>query len=189
MQWRRVRGAEARRLDAEPTEAPTAVAPEQPARSRNPSRPSDIHFACAGTRSARLRRLLRLSHIGFAAIRRHLTQAIDHMEGLICQSGSRSRQTELSILRIEGTQGSQPRRCARGRPPGQKLGEKATSPRERVEALGRAVPGSPRAPPGDPVGALQAHRTVAMEFVSRGCGSCVGDCRRLPNGRELKSRT
>ena len=48
MQWRRVRGAEARRLDAEPTLAPKAVAPEQPARSRHPSRSIEIRFACAG---------------------------------------------------------------------------------------------------------------------------------------------
>ena len=51
MQWRRVQGAEARRLDADPTLAPTATTPEQPARSRHLSRPSDIRFACAGSRS------------------------------------------------------------------------------------------------------------------------------------------
>jgi len=32
-----------------------------------------------------------------------LAQAIDDMEGLICQSGGRSRQTQHAILRMEGT--------------------------------------------------------------------------------------
>ena len=45
---------------------------------------------------------LRVRHQGFVAASWRLAQAFDLMEGLTCQSGSRSRQTEHSILRTEG---------------------------------------------------------------------------------------
>ena len=71
---------------------------------------------CSGPRTAtsvhrlRLRRpspprlasRLRVRHQGVVAASWRLAQAFDLMEGLTCQSGSRSRQTEHSILRTEG---------------------------------------------------------------------------------------
>ena len=71
---------------------------------------------CSGPRTAtsvhrhRLRRAspprlasrLRVRHQGVVAASWRLAQAFDLMEGLTCQSGSRSRQTEHGILRTEG---------------------------------------------------------------------------------------
>ena len=52
----------------------------------------------SSTRKSRLR----VRHQGVVAASWRLAQAFDLMEGLTCQSGSRSRQTEHGILRTEG---------------------------------------------------------------------------------------
>ena len=73
-------------------------------------------WTCSGPRTAtsvhrlRLRRAspprlasrLRVRHQGVVAASWRLAQAFDLMEGLTCQSGSRSRQTEHGVLRTEG---------------------------------------------------------------------------------------
>ena len=43
---------------------------------------------------------LRLSFLGFPAIQKRLLQAIDHMKGLISQSGSRRRQNQVTLSRM-----------------------------------------------------------------------------------------
>ena len=43
---------------------------------------------------------LRMRHQGFPAVQRRLTQAIDHMKGLVSQGGSRRGPTEVTLLRL-----------------------------------------------------------------------------------------
>ena len=43
---------------------------------------------------------LRLSFLGFPAIQKRLLHAIDHMKGLISQSGSWRRQSQVTLLRM-----------------------------------------------------------------------------------------
>ena len=79
--------AEARRGDPGAFAAATAVMPEHSDRSRDVPRPSDIRSGVARAEeldSPELRSL-RVSQKGIVAVLRGFTQAIGHMEGLICR--------------------------------------------------------------------------------------------------------
>ena len=44
---------------------------------------------------------LRMRYVGFPAIQRRLLQAIDHVQGLVFQSGSRRGQSEVTLSRMD----------------------------------------------------------------------------------------
>ena len=42
-----------------------------------------------------------MSFLGFPAIQKRLLQAIDHVKALICRGGSRRRQSEVTLSRMD----------------------------------------------------------------------------------------
>ena len=147
-------------------------------------------WTCSGPRTAtsvhrhRLRRAspprlasrLRVRHQGVVAASWRLAQAFDLMEGLTCQSGSRSRQTEHSILRTEGLRAASRDVRAAKAAAGQD-GFCATWPIEISWGAMSGDAGEPsgrRAPPGDPEGAPHGRREARTRKGAPDAGSRCG---------------